>query len=150
MNKYYTPKIEEFHVGLKYEEYLGSWIKFEYDGSQTLKKESFYDDYGCPYDSIEEDIETNSVRVKVGTEDITKCVETGIKIFDKVINYDTKGCYVCDFELYCWDKNDGYSDDRSEYARCHCLSGESCTIYDIRNDKFYVKYSRSDLGGMKL
>ena len=57
-NKYYTPKIEEFHVGFEYEFAFNkkNYTKIVYDGSQVLKSKSYYDDYGCEYDAVEDDL----------------------------------------------------------------------------------------------
>ena len=65
-NKYYTPSIEEFRVGFKYElKDLNVYRKDKYDGSQVLKSKSYYDDHGCEYDAIEDDLKLpNYIRVK--------------------------------------------------------------------------------------
>ena len=64
VTKYYTPKLEEFHIGFEYEEKFHTWEKRIFDGTTTLVENSFYDDYGCPYYSIEEDIKESTCRVK--------------------------------------------------------------------------------------
>ena len=75
-NKYYTPSIEEFHVGFEYEEKNNKeYRKINYDGSQVLKSKSYYDDHGCEYDAIEDDLKLpNYIRVKyLDKEDIESC-----------------------------------------------------------------------------
>ena len=71
-NKYYTPEIEEFHVGFNYEnKNFGKWINTIYDGMPTLMSKSYYDDCGCEYIAVEDDIKDSLVRVKyLDKEDI--------------------------------------------------------------------------------
>ena len=50
MSKYYTPKIEEFHVGFEYEWYLefkNNWVKSKYEATDFLDHDGicFFDDY---------------------------------------------------------------------------------------------------------
>ncbi len=71
MNQYYTPELEEFHVGFEFE-YSHNKINYKkqiYDGSQVLKSKSYYDDHGCEYDAVEDDLK--HIRVKrLDREDI--------------------------------------------------------------------------------
>lgn len=77
-NKYYTPGIEEFHVGFEYEEKgysrKGEWTTLVLDSYDMKTRDS-----GAPgecafpntWDNIEEDIETGNIRVKhLDREDI--------------------------------------------------------------------------------
>ena len=70
-DKYYTPEIEEFHVGFEFEcsnDKL-NYKKQIYYGSQVLKSKSYYDDHGCEYDAVEDDLK--HIRVKyLDKEDI--------------------------------------------------------------------------------
>lgn len=63
-DKYYTPEIGEFHVGFEYEFSYDklNYKKQTYDGSQVLKSKSYYDDHGCEYDAVEDDLKY--IRVK--------------------------------------------------------------------------------------
>lgn len=72
MDKYYTPELNEFCLDFEYEEKLnGVYEKKVFDGYTALIKKSFYGDYGDWYDSIEEDIESDRIRVKyLDKEDI--------------------------------------------------------------------------------
>lgn len=66
-NKYYTPEIEEFHIGLEYEEKSsGLWTKQKYDEfSPIINKEL------CKYDTIQGYINNKIIRVKcLDKEDI--------------------------------------------------------------------------------
>ena len=71
MEKYYTPELEEFYVGFEFE-YSHNKINYKkqiYDGSQVLKSKSYYDDHGCEYDAVEDDLK--HIRVKrLDREDI--------------------------------------------------------------------------------
>jgi len=71
-NKFYVPKIEEFYIGFEYEEKSsGLWTKQTYDEySPILNKELCYD-YGCKYDTIQDYINQQIIRVKhLNSEDI--------------------------------------------------------------------------------
>jgi hypothetical protein len=64
-NKYYIPKIEEFFVGFKYESKSGNnWLKLVYEGDQVLKSYSYFDDSGCEYEAVEDDLKDSLYRVK--------------------------------------------------------------------------------------
>lgn len=72
MDKYYTPELNEFCLDFEYEEKLnGVYEKKVFNGYTALIKKSFCGDYGDWYDSIEEDIESDRIRVKyLDKEDI--------------------------------------------------------------------------------
>ena len=72
MDKYYTPELNEFCLDFEYEEKLnGVYEKKVFDGYTALIKKSFCGDYGDWYDSIEEDIESDRIRIKyLDKEDI--------------------------------------------------------------------------------
>lgn len=64
--KYYTPVIEEFHVGFEYEEYLGEWKKTQFVLSASKIENSIFD-------SMYEE-GTKLIRVKyLDKEDIESC-----------------------------------------------------------------------------
>ncbi len=64
-SKYYTPKLEEFHIGFEYEiKENNGYRKIIFDGYTPLIEKSFCGDYGDWYDSLEEDIKIGIIRVK--------------------------------------------------------------------------------------
>lgn len=91
MSKYYTSKLSEFYIGFEYEskhvqyiypklvsliiggkdiskpaipEEIITWRKEVYEGHISIRKESFENEYGDWYCSIEDDIENKEVRTK--------------------------------------------------------------------------------------
>ena len=61
-DKYYTPEIEEFHVGFEYEVLIdGSWIRFVCDKHFCLT--NVYSNYSEKF-SVDEKIKDNKCRVK--------------------------------------------------------------------------------------
>ena len=74
MNKYYTPKIEEFHVGFEYEEKSsGLWTKQVYNELSPILNKKLEDDYGVLYDTIQDYINQEIIRVKyLDQEDIER------------------------------------------------------------------------------
>jgi len=89
-NKYYTPKIEEFHVGFEYEFAFNkkNYTKIVYDGSQVLKSKSYYDDYGCEYDAVEDDLKYCRVKY-LDKEDIESF---GFECSDSDVMEDVHEC----------------------------------------------------------
>lgn len=64
-NKYYTPSIEEFHVGFEYEEKSsGIWTKQIYDDISPILNQQIWDDHGVPIDTMSEYIKQEIVRIK--------------------------------------------------------------------------------------
>lgn len=64
-SKYYIPNIDEFFVGFEYESKSGiNWLKLVYEGSQVLKSNSYFDDSGCEYEAVEDDLKDSLYRVK--------------------------------------------------------------------------------------
>jgi len=64
-SKYYIPNIDEFFVGFEYESKTGiNWLKLVYEGSQVLKSNSYFDDSGCEYEAVEDDLKDSLYRVK--------------------------------------------------------------------------------------
>ncbi len=62
-DKYYTPTKEEFYIGFEYEfSYGNDFKKYIYDGRQVLTSESYYDDHGCEYDAVEDDLKYMRVK----------------------------------------------------------------------------------------
>ena len=70
-NKYYTPELEEFHVGFEYEYFTKDWVGKDYTHTWVKLKFNQKEDYGNDLDNMVYFIETEQVRVKyLDREDI--------------------------------------------------------------------------------
>jgi len=71
-SSYYTPSIEEFHVRFEFEEKSsGLWTKQKYNKYSPILTSSIHDKYGVMYDTVQDYINLNVVRVKyLDKEDI--------------------------------------------------------------------------------
>lgn len=68
-NKFYTPSIEEFHVGFEYEELYGTWTDKPYWKKVIWTKDDFYNDHHCYM--LTDAYEQGNLRVKyLDREDI--------------------------------------------------------------------------------
>lgn len=74
---------------------------------------------------------------------IEKTLIQNIKINGNTINYDKKGCYVCNQGIVCISKQDGYSENRAEKYKCQIRSGESGYIINNQNK---ITQKRIDAG----
>lgn len=52
--------------------------------------------------------------------------EIGIEADGKFVSFEGRGCYVCGDKLLCFDKSDGWSENRNPAYKCICRSGETC------------------------
>lgn len=118
-NKYYTPEIEEFHVGFEFEYIPRTW-NWILDGTgKDWIKESFSASCGqdgeCEIHEIEKSIEENKCRVKhLDREDILSCnwehkfngfSEDGKTTFDKFQRGDMFLLHEDDGHVVIWMEN---------------------------------------------
>lgn len=95
-NKYYTPELNEFHVGFEYEEYYsGSWHSLVYDGSEVIVRGHHMNEYGDFYDSIEE----AEVRVKYLSKECIESLGWKAKDFNKDGTIMLMGGYAMEFYM---------------------------------------------------
>lgn len=104
-NKYYVPKIEEFHIGFQFEDYFEG--HFDIENSKKYSNEIFTNK--TPFDYIEQRIKNNKIRVKfLDKEDIESLGFTLIKTFPSP--YTKKELYS--FKL---NKEEGFNTGSNYY-----------------------------------
>ena len=126
-NKYYTPYIEEFHVGFEYE--IWDFDKSQWKNGKVKSFESLLE---CPFGmSIEGYVESRHIRVKhLDREDIEECGWKPIThkrlsmlaeyyLQDLYLNFENNKIYVFDFDYeYGFEyKFQGYLKNKSELRK---------------------------------
>lgn len=117
----------------------------------TTKLQRIYEDKIVPEKCyLNKTCEPEHVSKQLGkkTNPVYSYETVGLKINGKKILFDNKGCWVCDNVLACFDKKDGWSENRNPAWRCVLRDGESGIVYNLATKRIIEK--SSNFGGIGI